>query len=267
MHAVGTVREWHDEEGWGVLDSGMTPGGCWAHFSAIEMVGFRTLEVGETVQFEAEEARQDGYDWRAAHVWRKSSATALAVTELEVERITVREPDGRIRLVLSNQERLPGGVIRGVEYPHPRNFAGLLFYNDEESENGGLIFNGSGGDTAGSLTFDAYEQDQLVQLRAVTQDGEVTAGLVVNDQPLDRSIAVDLQESLQLSADALAELDRERPADYYGSRRVFVGTGQDAARIELCDAQGRPRLRLAVSPDGVASIEVLDSDGSVQRSL
>ena len=33
MSTVGTVRVWHRDEGWGVIDSPETPGGCWAHFS------------------------------------------------------------------------------------------------------------------------------------------------------------------------------------------------------------------------------------------
>lgn len=36
---TATVREWYEEEGWGVLDSAETPGGCFAHFSDIEMAG------------------------------------------------------------------------------------------------------------------------------------------------------------------------------------------------------------------------------------
>jgi CspA family cold shock protein len=40
---TATVREWYDEEGWGVLDSPETPEGCWAHFSNIETDGFRSL--------------------------------------------------------------------------------------------------------------------------------------------------------------------------------------------------------------------------------
>lgn len=45
---TATVREWHGELGWGVLDSPETPGGCWAHFSNIDGPGYRTLTVGET---------------------------------------------------------------------------------------------------------------------------------------------------------------------------------------------------------------------------
>ena len=30
------VREWHEDLGWGVLDSPDTPGGCWVHYSVID---------------------------------------------------------------------------------------------------------------------------------------------------------------------------------------------------------------------------------------
>ena len=63
-----TVREWDDEEGWGVLDSSQTPGGCWAHFSAVEMTGFRSLVAGQKVDLEWESAEQDGYQYRAVLV-------------------------------------------------------------------------------------------------------------------------------------------------------------------------------------------------------
>lgn len=45
-----TVREWDDEEGWGVLDSPDTPGGCFGHFSDIQATGFRTLSPGQQVE-------------------------------------------------------------------------------------------------------------------------------------------------------------------------------------------------------------------------
>jgi cold shock protein len=65
-----TVREWYEEEGWGVLDSAETPGGCFAHFSDIELDGYRTLENGQTVWIEFEQPgfKQDGYDYRATTV-------------------------------------------------------------------------------------------------------------------------------------------------------------------------------------------------------
>ncbi|QCQ91173.1 cold shock domain-containing protein [Rhodococcus sp. SGAir0479] len=66
ISATGTVREWHTEDGWGVIDSTSTPGGCWVSFSAVVGTGFRTLTVGRTVDFEWEHVTdQDGYRYRA----------------------------------------------------------------------------------------------------------------------------------------------------------------------------------------------------------
>jgi CspA family cold shock protein len=68
---LATVREWDDEEGWGVLDSPETPGGCFAHFNDIEgLKGFRSLAAGQRVELEWEAPgfKQDGYDFRAVRV-------------------------------------------------------------------------------------------------------------------------------------------------------------------------------------------------------
>ncbi|WP_329248878.1 cold shock domain-containing protein [Actinoallomurus sp. NBC_01490] len=62
------VREWRSEEGWGVLDSAETPGGCWAHFSNIAASGYRELNAGQRVHLEWESPGQDGYDFRAIRV-------------------------------------------------------------------------------------------------------------------------------------------------------------------------------------------------------
>lgn len=59
------VASWDAEAGWGVLLSADTPGGCWTHFSALDMDGYRSLQQGQEVDLEAEPAQQDGYRWRA----------------------------------------------------------------------------------------------------------------------------------------------------------------------------------------------------------
>jgi CspA family cold shock protein len=72
MTALGRVRDWHADGGWGVIDSEATPGGCWAHFSDLNMTGHRTLNAGEAVTFDFEVCDQDGYQFRAVGVWPDS---------------------------------------------------------------------------------------------------------------------------------------------------------------------------------------------------
>lgn len=68
METTGTVRSWNDEQGWGVIDSGQTPGGCWAHFTQVAVPGYRSLAPQQRVRFEWESAEQDGFSYRAVRV-------------------------------------------------------------------------------------------------------------------------------------------------------------------------------------------------------
>jgi CspA family cold shock protein len=70
--SVGLVRAFDPDEGWGVIDAPEVPGGCWVHFSAIAMDGYRTLAQGQRVSFRAEAASQDGYAFRAVKVWTEA---------------------------------------------------------------------------------------------------------------------------------------------------------------------------------------------------
>jgi CspA family cold shock protein len=69
MTSLGSVRTFDADEGWGVIDGPDVPGGCWVHFSAIAMDGFRELLPARQVSFRAEAASQDGFAFRAVKVW------------------------------------------------------------------------------------------------------------------------------------------------------------------------------------------------------
>lgn len=191
---------------------------------------------------------------------------------LDVERINIREPDGTLRMVLSGAAREPGIIIAGREQPHPtRRSAGILFYNAEGTENGGLIFDGrrTPGGTAqssGSLTFDRYRQDQVVQMQADEDGADRRAGLVVNDQP-DRPIdfaAIQRARSLPPAQQAAALA----AANAATTRRVFVGrTREGASELQLRDARGNSRLLLRVDAAGRATITFLDADGHPRRTI
>lgn len=77
----GTVRFWLDEQGYGVIDSPETPGGCWTHFSAVAVAGFARLEAGQAVVLEWEAAGQDGYAYRTARTWPADQQPADPVVE------------------------------------------------------------------------------------------------------------------------------------------------------------------------------------------
>lgn len=205
-----------------------------------------------------------------------SAARSDKFDQIDVQRINLREADGTLRMVISSRDRFPGLIFKGKEYRHPRAYAGMIFYNDEGTENGGLIFSGKRVDgkvvdAGGSLTFDQFEHDQVVQLLGVQENGKERAGMIVNDRPL-RPIVQDLEEMAKL--DAMAAPDREKlmreryESGYYGQQRLFIGKNAErSSMVMLKDDKGRTRLRLQVAADGAAKIEFLDADGKVQRSV
>lgn len=65
MTTRGVLRSWVEEEGWGVIDSPGTPGGCWVHLT--HLAG--AARVGEALEFTFEPADQDGYRFRALRAW------------------------------------------------------------------------------------------------------------------------------------------------------------------------------------------------------
>lgn len=201
-----------------------------------------------------------------------ASTGTTSFEEIDVQRLNLREPDGTLRYVLSSSARFPGAIIRGAEYEHPRPQAGMLFYNDEGSEVGGLIFAGGTDEegkvmSGGSLTFDRYEQDQIVQIMGLDTGTHQVAGMQVSDRP-DRSIVEDFRESGQLDAmdpgDRAALMQQRQAENYYGANRLFVGRSDSGnATLVLNDGEGKPRMVLQVAPDGDASIQFLDAQGQV----
>jgi hypothetical protein len=191
---------------------------------------------------------------------------------IDVQRVNIREPDGTLRLVISNAARAPGIIVKGHEQPHPtRQSAGFLFFNDEGTENGGLIFDGSRtpdgvAHSSGSLTFDRYEQDQIVQILG-SEDGAVrSAGLIVNDQPEAPFDFVAMERARHLQG--AAQHDEFVKAHAGGVQRAFIGRAEDkSAEIVLRDKTGAKRLVLRVGDDGRAEIAFYDAKGAMTRKI
>jgi quercetin dioxygenase-like cupin family protein/cold shock CspA family protein len=119
----GIVREWHDDLGWGVIDSPGTPGGCWTHFSHLQMSGLKRLEPGDEVVFDAEAARQDGFEWRATLVLPDEAAYASSLTiELDGDPSPVRVFRGTD---LSPADPTPG-MERSLAFELPMLWAGRV---------------------------------------------------------------------------------------------------------------------------------------------
>jgi hypothetical protein len=202
-------------------------------------------------------------------------------TEIDVERINVREPDGSYRMIISNRPRSTGPIFRGKPFGYAGgNRPGIIFFNDENTETGGLTFSGkreANGTFRGSghLSFDQYEQDQVVYLQYMDNNGQRRMGLTVADRAdvsiydwvLQRDSIGKLPEG-PAKTEAIRRLEGPQNGQPLFAQRVFVGRDlRKNAVLTLADGNGKPRLRLVVDSLGAAGIEFLDPSGAVTRRI
>lgn len=200
----------------------------------------------------------------------------LHLKELDVQRINVVEPDGTLRMIISDKANLPGIFIKGKEYPHPdRSTAGILFLNDEGTENGGLTFGGykdkNGKPVSyGHLSFDKYMQDQTLALDASQRGGQYNKGLSIVDRP-DYPITelLPLAESLKGMKPAAREAALKKFASTHPMpvERLYLGQRKGDVGITLKDKAGHARIVLRVNPDGSPVLQFLDANGKVVSQL
>jgi hypothetical protein len=198
--------------------------------------------------------------------------------EISVERINIVEPDGKLRLTISDAARSPGWVFHGKPYPGRPKGAGMIFFNDEGEEDGGMGFGGqktNGKVSAyGSLSFDQYDQDEAVTLRYTDNDGRRRKGLTVTDRA-DIPIADMIAKRDAIRAmpagpgrDSAMKAWFDNNGHPIAAGRLFAGRDFDgSATVNLSDPQGRTRLRLVVDSTGGASIQFLDTEGHITKSV
>ncbi|MGE5579001.1 MAG: hypothetical protein ACM3WU_03055 [Bacillota bacterium] len=186
----------------------------------------------------------------------------MRIDELDVERINVIDKDGKVRMAISGSSKSPGWVIGGKVVPGRPKHAGIIFYNDDGVECGGLIY----GNGMMSLTIDQKDQDQVVGLQYdETEDGKRWYGLTVWDRP-----DVPLADMIDEFAHVRATPDGpERAAawkalseKYPSPERLFAGKLSDGSvTVRLRDSRGRERLRLSISSDDQPEVTMLDEEG------
>ena len=202
--------------------------------------------------------------------------------EIDVERINVVEPDGRIALAIANTQRIPAPMIEGKELPRELSqgrvgSAGMIFFDPQGTEVGGLTFrtelrpDGTYSATR-SLTFDHQQQDQVVGLQYSDNGKTRGQGLSVWDRPTNitlKEMIATIQGTPNRAAveNRFAELAKERGEAVGGARRVFLGSQDRTAALRLMDTNGRERVRIVVDTSNEARMEFLDAAGTVVCSL
>jgi hypothetical protein len=181
---------------------------------------------------------------------------------IDVQRINIVEPEGTLRMVISNKAAFPGLIVKGKEYPHAdRQAAGMLFLNEEGTENGGLIFGGKkdekgNGSSYGHPSFDAYEQDQVLTLDSGEEAGHKQVALSIVDRP-DWPIT----DLLNLPQNQWEKFLAGKPQP---RSRIYLGRSKDkSVAMRFRDADGHDRIVIKVAADGTPSVQFLDAVGKI----
>lgn len=195
--------------------------------------------------------------------------------EIDVERINIVEKDGKLKMVISNGARQHPGIIDGRMLSRKRP-PGLLFFNEQGDECGGLGFSGDQKDGKGTasamLAFDRFRQDQTVGIQYGESNGQYYAGLRVWDRPetslgpvIDKMVEI---EKMKDGPEKTAALQKLREMAGGAAERVMVGRDREQASVvRLSDSKGKPRLKLSVDAAGSPKVEFLDENGKVTYSL
>jgi hypothetical protein len=193
---------------------------------------------------------------------------------ISARRINIVEPDGTVRLTISNRADFPGGWIHKKESPRPdrREAAGMLFMSEEGTEQGGLIWGASQlpdgtVENHGHLSLDQYEENQIFALDAGQDGKDKFSRITITDQG-DYPV-----EDKRRAEDRIGKLPDDKQDDAWAEffathrhdvNRLTIGRAADGSvGLSLRDGSGKVRILLSVQSDGKSVLQFLDESGKV----
>jgi len=195
--------------------------------------------------------------------------------EITAQRINIVEPDGRLALVISDHAHQHPGAMNGKDLPMRERSAGMIFFNTEGDECGGLVYDGTKASAGMVYSIDQYKNDQIMQIQ-YQQDSAQGLSRSYGFKLWDRSDRFTLQneidyfDSLQRLHDTAAlnaGANALRGKGYLGTERLFLGrTREGQTGLFLRDDKGIPRLRIYINKQNEPLIETLDEKGEVVSS-
>ena len=167
--------------------------------------------------------------------WR-SIATPMAVQR----RAPVNDKTGKNRIVIANTANIPEPIIKGKTYKRAYAPAGLIFYDKNGDERGGLAITDNEETNLNALAFDYQNADAIgILAQDNKHDNYFRAGLIINDKDLSG-----------------------KPG--HNINRINLITENGNASLVIKDNNEVPRIILKVDSFGNPSIEMLDETGKLK---
>ncbi|MCL6220888.1 hypothetical protein [Zunongwangia pacifica] len=196
------------------------------------------------------------------------------IPEITTERLNIVGKDGNKYVVLSNPEKQALATINGKPIDSEqteRNVAGLLFFNEDGDEIGGLTYGIDSTDSYQLLTFDQRKNDQIMTLRKdeYLENGKWKKryGLLLQERSEKQSdVIISELNNIRKIKDSIF---REKEYDkFYNNpenlapQRLFIGrTYSENVGLFLMDKNNKPRLQIYLDEDGEPHIESFDKNG------
>ncbi len=197
---------------------------------------------------------------------------------ITARRINIVEPDGTVRLTISNRADFPGAWNRKKEYPRPdrTEAAGMLFMSEEGTEQGGLIWGASqlpdgSIENHGHLSLDQYEENQIFAIDAGQEGRDKFSRITMADQgdfPIEEKRRANEQIQKLPADQQQAAWNKFFSTHRSDVKRMVMGRSPDGSvGLELRDYNGKVRVLLAVKPDGNPTFRFLDDKGKVVKEF
>lgn len=204
----------------------------------------------------------------------------LKLDELTLKKLNLIGEDGSLRVVISNETRQHSGRMDGIDLPKRKRPAGIIFFNNQGDECGGIIANVSsekGATNSGmSFTMDNFHDDQVIQILndETYENGaaKIQRGLTINEFPVGTNLIARSAkfEELEKIKDS-KEKDEKMNALWSkegSKKRLFVGRNKNNdSGLFLYDTDGKPKMKIYVDKNGSPKIEVIDENGNTKNII
>lgn len=193
--------------------------------------------------------------------------------QIDVERINIVEKSGKLKMVISNHENQHPGSMDGKSLGQRDRPAGIIFFNSDGDECGGLIYDGNKDGAGMVYSVDQYKNDQIMQLQYNQErdkDNKINRnyGLKMWDRPDDFTLG-----KLMHYADSLKKLNNDKVYNtemekldangLLGNERLFLGkTRKNEVGLFIRDEKGHPRIKVFIDSDNTARLQALDEKGN-----
>ena len=207
----------------------------------------------------------------------KSNELSEKFDEITVERINIVEPDGTLKMVISNSKRQHPGMFDGEVLKKRTRPPGIFFFNEEQDEVGGIAYSGNKNDGAGMvLSFDQFKNDQVMQMQYQRgKNGKQQYGINIWDRTENFTLPelVSVMDSLKNSdvssekeaMNVLLNMNEGKPL---AAQRLFAGKNfNEQVGVFIKDEFGNDRINLFIDENNEPKFQILDKKGNVVKEF